>query len=264
MFFHNRNPIKLTDRQKSALHKLLDSRVVDEVLDADEQETVRHRRTLLVELGVLRRGALEESPVLEGEVRIAADRVAAAKRELDAAEIHERDARQRHHLSLRAKPIGAIERELREGADARIRNFRHYAEGLEDHARGALSSWPEGDGSWGNRLIVKTNVESVTKVRAMLRECVSETHALELKALSYGEVTQALCDMCERIAAPLAELRLNPPQVANDGEIGAPVPFLSRTQWLVDEVEEVKREKVAVQVPALQRGVRAHPLLGRQ
>lgn len=239
------NPIlRLTERQRTALGKLLDSRVVDQVLDADDQDNVTHRRALLAQRATLQREAAGELPAAEAQVREAVDQVARATAALREAQAIEAEARQRHHLAKRAKPIDKIERELIASTDPRVRDYRFYLQALDGQVCISLQTWPAGD-DFG-RVTVQTNAEAIAAVRDVLRGSIASTHALELQAVSYGELTQELVELGERLAPALARLRLNPPQIANDGEIGPPQLWRDRSSWLVDEIEvPAKREAPA-------------------
>lgn len=232
--------MKLTERQRAALGKLLDSRVVDQVLDADEQQVLDQRRSLIAQRAELHARVAKEAPAAAAKAAASLKRLEQAKLELSAALQAERDAQQALDNTMRRKPIGKLEFELRGGADPRIREFRYYLEALHDAASANFRSWPE-QVAW-RQMQIATNAKEVEAARAVLRDVIARTHALELEAIGYAELTQWFVETAERIAPVLARLSLNPPQIANDGGLGAPLLWRDRSSWLVDEIEQPRRE----------------------
>ena len=238
-----RNVLRLTARQRSALDKLLDSRVVDQVLDADEQDTIRDRLALIAERDDLQRKAAAEAPAAEAKAAAAVARREKAEADLREAAEAERIAKALCQSAKRHKYIDGIERKLLASADPRVREFRWYLTYLDDRVHAAFRAWPYSPGF--GRAVLVSNVEEVKAARAVLREFIAKTHAIERQALSYADVTQEFVGMCEHLAPILAKLLFNPPQLANDGEVGEPILFNDRSRWLVDQVQERPRGEEA-------------------
>jgi hypothetical protein len=170
--------------------------------------------------------AARETPAAVEEKRTADAELQRLEAALPIARQRVVDAANRAHQAQRTKPRGKLERQLRDSADPRIRDWRYYMEALANAASANFRTAASVQLTvFGSRLVTTTNADDVQRVRSILAECIATTHRLELQPLSYAEVSESLGEMGHRLQGPLSKLGLNPPQLATDGEVGPPMPW---------------------------------------
>jgi hypothetical protein len=230
--------LNFTPRQRAVLEKLVDSPVVDKVLEEHEGAALRERQQQVDELRELEAAAAKDLPA-------ATKRRAAAEAALEQANVTLRAAREEDHaarhavyLAERSKARSRIERALIASADSRLGEFRFIVDALSDRVRGSWRTWPVTvPGTFGEpRVTLGSNdVEcnaAFEATRAAMREC----EAMQLQVLSYAAVTSSLSSLAAALASALAPLKLNPPQLARNGEIGVPLEWSGRSEWVVDKI----------------------------
>lgn len=239
--------LKLTPRQRTSLDAIIKSPLAERAIAEAEAEKVTERRALAARLRELESLAAKEAPAAAAEKQEADTELQKAQAAMPLLVQRAVDAANRLRLVERHKARGKVERELRDGSDPRLKDWRHYLEALAGYAANAFRSAPHKEITpFGLRTVVATNADEVSAARAVLGECIARANLLELAPLSYLEVSAALTEMGERLQGPLAALQLNPPQLANDGEVGRPLPWADGRPmtWRVEEIGEPLPKKV--------------------
>lgn len=234
-----RFPFKITARQESALTKLLKSETVTKVLEAEEQSRLEERRGLVARYVEVQHAAATETPAAGRELNAAIAALEKAQAALKTAKAREMDARNNAYRATRAKDLGILESEIRAAADPRLAEFVYYCESIEDHDLVvAYTTWMTSSG-WGKGgAVLHTNVDDLQAGRQACKLAKVQCLALQMRALSYAEVTTALSELCMDLAGPLSRAYINPPQIAMDGEVGPPLPWTGESEWVVEEVNQ--------------------------
>ena len=240
-----RNSIALTDRQEAGLHILLKSGLADKALEADEQEVIAWRQQLIAELPLMERDAAKAIPAAERDCGECAKDLATAQAAVIAASEVLAEARAAHdsirnRLNTRRFDICA---ELIAGADTRLLVMLTLLSNLDDQVRHQLKIWPT-NAPWGSDMPrYVSNEAPVLAARKELELCIAQCHTLQLSAVGYADVSQALLDMCQALEEPLAMVELNSPQFANDGAVGQPLRWNGMKQWLVDKISPPEKRE---------------------
>ena len=239
-----KDTLRLTARQRASLDAIISSQAAQKAVDEVEGKRLAERRTLVAELQALEALAARETPAAVEEKRTADAELQRLEAALPIARQRVVDAANRAHQAERTKPRGKLERQLRDSADPRIRDWRYYMEALANAASANFRTAASVQLTvFGSRLVTTTNADEVQRVRSLLAECIATTHRLELQPLSYAEVSESLSEMGHRLQGPLSKLGLNPPQLATDGEVGPPMPWADgwASTWCVEEINEPRR-----------------------
>ena len=187
--------LKLGDRAKDELDRLVSSPEGEALLRRDEENIIAERKTLVKRLaacpgkfkqaqtaaGVRADAAAKALADAESALRVARDEYAAACAQSIAAQTGEADERQE------------IECELRDGADARLEQFAQHAEDLADMARHVLVATPVAKRSWvtGEKWTeLVTNRTEVDAARDGLMRAASTARGMRLQALESMAVTE--------------------------------------------------------------------------
>ncbi len=247
-----KDTLRLTARQRASLDAIISSQAAQKAVDEVEGKRLAERRALVASLRELEAQAAKETPSAAEEKRAADADLRRLEAALPMARQRVVDAANLVHRAERTKARGKLERQLRDGADSRIRDWRYYLEALANAASAGFRSTANFHLTVaGRQLVTTTNADDVKRLRTALAECIATTHRLELEPLGYGEVTSALAEMGERLQAPLSKLWLNPPQLARDGEVGRPLPWAEGlpSTWRVAEINEPKRDALQEEKP---------------
>ena len=240
-----RNSIALTERQEASLDILLKSGLAEKALEADEQEQKARRRQLIAELPALDRDLAKAIPLAERDCGECAKDLARAQAEVISAGEVLAEARAEHDSichRIRNRQFD-IRAELIAGADTRLLVMRTLLSNLDDAVREQLKFWPT-NAPWGSdtpRYL--SNEARVLAARRELALCIAECNTLQLSAVGYADVSQALLDMCQALEEPLAMVELNSPQFANDGAVGQPLRWNGMKQWLVDKISPPEKRE---------------------
>jgi hypothetical protein len=233
---------KLSGRKLSAARAFLDSPAAAAALAEKEAAERIERQRTRDELA--RATGPHKQPIEAARTRYAAalERRKAAQAELLASLAEERDAMQLAYAAEyeAQRAVRRIEDELTETADARIARFEFLMQLADDHARAALSFFPE---KTNGTVVNSSNLAEINVARAAIAAAKSECEAMLTAPMVYDEVTARLVGLCERLEAPLADVQLNPPQIDKDGELAAPLRWgVKPGTWRVDEVIQQPRQ----------------------
>ena len=245
---------KLSERTKSLLKALMRSPLAERAVAEVETETLLRRTELNLALAELDKAYPTEC------TRVGAE-AARAHRAFEKAEQALREAREaRDVAAMRCNGAdlvyGAKRRfitdELLGSADPRLANYIAQCDELVDlRLKIALEFWldtaprPRG---YGTPSLQRSNIEHVLAAKAALEAAQADARKMQLQSLSYADVSQALIGLCVAMAPSLAALRLNPPSLsAEHAEVGAPMPWLGHSAWVVDEVNRPTKEERAQQ-----------------
>ena len=187
--------LKLGERARDELDRLVSSPEGESLLRRDEEKIVAERRLLAQRLA-------EVGPKFAKAQAAAAVRAEAAATALHAAESALHAARD-EHVAACAQSIAAssgeaderleLERELREGADARLETFALHAEDLCGMARHLLVAQPIAKRNWvsGERWTeVLTNAVEVDAARDALMQAASTARGMRLQALDSHTIVE--------------------------------------------------------------------------
>ena len=240
-----RNSITLTERQEAGLHILLKSGLADKALEADEKEVIARRQQLIAELPALDRALAKAIPVAERDCGDCAKDLARAQAAVITANEVLAEARAEHdsiYKRLQTRRLD-IRAELIAGADTRLLVMLTLLSNLEDEVRHQLKFWPT-NAPWGSDVPrYLSNEAHVIAARQELALCIAQCNTLQMSAVGYADVSQALLDMCQALEEPLAMVELNAPQFANDGAIGQPLRWNGMKQWLVDKINPPEKRE---------------------
>ena len=206
--------LKLGDRARDELDRLVSSPEGEALLRRDEAKIIAERKLLtkrLVEVGPKFAKAQAEAGVrsdaaaktladAESALRVARDEYAAACAQSIAAQTGEADER----LEL--------ERELRDGADARLETFALHCEDLCGMARHVLVATPVAKRNWvsGERWTeVVTNAVEVQACRDALTTAASTARGMRLQALESMAVTEWIQQALSSLEPLLRPFRLD-------------------------------------------------------
>ena len=234
-----------TEREESLIDAVINSPLLDRILDEAEVENLDARRALLAQIAKLDSDRPAERARL-GEA------VAKARRWVEAADLELNAAKNAYNLasmqdcgfecryfSLR----GPLERELGQGADPRLQTFIFHLMQLHDgHCVDALRFWVDPTPAYGKvaNSVYFSTMEEVSAAKVKLMELTARCRALQLQALSVVEVGQALGMMCIEVAPVLAAIEANPPCLtAADHDVGEPLKWDGTSKWVVDLIPEV-------------------------
>lgn len=232
--------LNFTPRQRAVLEKLVDSPVVDKVLEEHEDAALRERQQQLDELRALEAAAARDLPAAARRRAAAEAALAQANAALRAATEEEHAAKHAVYLAERSKPRNRIERALIASADSRLGEFRFIVDALCDRVQGTWRTWPVTvPGMFGEpRVTLGSNDAdchaAFDAIRAAMRQC----EIMQLQVLGYAAVTAKLSGLAAELAPVLAALKLNPPQLARNGEVGSPLEWSGRSEWIVDRINE--------------------------
>ena len=188
---------QLTPRARDELDRLIASPEAEALLARDEEKIIAERAALVKRL-------VEVGPKFAAAQVAASKRSAAAATALAEAESALRAARDELVAST-AQSLAAssgeadetleIERELREGADARLEQFAQHAEDLSGMARHLLVARPIAKRNWvsGERWTeVVTNADEVDAARAGLMRAAGTARSMRLQALDSRSIVEWL------------------------------------------------------------------------
>ena len=221
--------VKLGDRARDELDRLVASPEGEALLRRDEESILASRRLLtkrLVEVGPkfaaaqVAAGKRGEAAAMalhaaESALHAARDEVVSATAQALAAQTGEADERQE------------IERELRDGADPRLAELAGHCDELAGVANSSFATRPVASRDWATGRITTetvTNRAEVLAAREALRAVGADAMRLQLEALTTHEIT-------ERIQTHLSALE----------------PLLAALGMLVlsiDEAGRLKRERI--------------------
>ncbi len=216
--------LKLSPEGKAQLEKVL---ALPEVKGVDEREQARDiekRRELIAKLGAIP-GSHKAAIAIAGKNCAAAvAHVDSVSRELIAARL-KYAAMAAAALAIETSSTTQcleIERELRDGADSRLADFRFAFDQLADNVRNkiAVSGYRSQRNIFGQReTILVTNVAEVTSTRESIADAIADLDAMALAALTRDQVSKRLIDWCEKLSVPLAGFNLAPPILSVTGEL---------------------------------------------
>jgi hypothetical protein len=133
---------------------------------------------------------------------------------------------------------GTFEIESREDAPARLEQFVYR---IDDILGASLpmtltvvaDEWKRQRGYFP---AISSNMPDYLAAKKALEEAIAATRGKQLEALTEIEATEFLHATCERLAAPLAGVSLNPPSLtAADAEPGQPFRFAGASKWIVED-----------------------------
>lgn len=256
-----------TEREEAVLDSVLASPIVDKILAEAEAEDLEQRRELLADLARINATRSSEPKRRAEACAAAVDRIEQAKAALLEAQ-HALVAARAHADAFAAADLNArtvIDRQLVETADPRLGEFAFQLMQIRDNAlQERLGFWLEelpGDawssgGSW-----LRSNHEHLVNCHAALNAAMAQCHEMKRQVLSSAEVSQALGNLNVKLATVLAQVDLNPPSLtAAQHEVGPPLPWGSRVEWVtatVPVVEKPVHEPKWLRAPRRSRELRA-------
>ena len=226
---------RLSARTRTTLEALLKSPAAEKAIAETEQQAVKMRRELGIQLAGLAKIYAPQREAAEAVAVRAVGELDAAAAAHRAAEVTLAQARNTcagidHTERTRT---WEILRQLEETADPRWGEFLVHASNLFDaDLPGVLQFWV--DVAW-RQTVLKTNWPEVETARGALRAAIAQARRQQLEPLGYVEVSEALSALCAGLAPSLAVLELNPPSLsAEHVEVGASLRWNGKSVWVLD------------------------------
>ena len=238
---------KLGKRTRATIEALLSSPMAEKALAQTEAESLENRKRLAAELAAHD----AEEPAFQKEW---VPKSIAAYREYEAAEAAWRAAQEKkraHDVAcysaemVRQQKRGALTGELENTADSRLQEFAAIASSIASGPLVAAEQfWMGGP---VNELRVMSNHDRIRVACDALLACERDLLAKRLEPMTYAEVSQVLMQACVDLAPVLAEFKINPPSLtAKDAEVGDPISWRGRSEWVTDAVHHPTNEERAV------------------
>lgn len=219
--------LKITKTDRAELNRLIARPEVQNVLMADEQEQIKHRKSLLKELALIPRKVAEAAALVGKDAEIAVKRFGQAEAEYKAAQAELTRARLAAHYAGYRESLreNVIKYELLAGADPRIADYRFEIDNMLGRLCMKMQYWiAHTPNNWagGGDKVMFSNSDDVAAVRTALEKSLVTLQELQLSAVTGYEITQALKDLTHTLRDPLSKLDMHPPTLDKNGKVIPP------------------------------------------
>lgn len=221
LFSHRQNVPRATKR---ALTALIDTDFAQSALAAAEQQSLADRKDL-------------NEKITQLAEAYTANVAKPAKKRLDAQQAYEKSVQAMHSAhkawmqaeselysfdySYQAETHFA-ERELLETADSRLAEMLTILSQLDDDGRNRVHYSAVSERTmFGTKLKHFNNLIEIQSARAVLLDCMTRCREMQLRAVSFKDVSTALAAMCALLVDILRTLSLQAP-IIKDGEVVNP------------------------------------------
>jgi len=224
---------KIHETDRKNIDRLLERPEVQAVFNNDEVEQIAYRKALIKELEAVPAQIESEKQALGKVHNVNVKRFEAAKTEYFAAmaEFYRTEApasNSGYQLRLKEKHI---KQELVDSSDPRIHEHYWHIRQLEGRIRSKIECFIESKKEWTGttKSIFSSNADDVARARKEVNKALATLDALQLKAITSAEVTQALKEITNALKDPLGALDMFPPTIDEHGQViqphldGAPI-----------------------------------------